>query len=369
MPSFKRRRTSFTLFTPGPVMMSDDILLAGAEPLPYFRTEAFSRTILNCESMLQSLLKAPEGYRTAFLTASGTAAMEAALGGFGDNDSLLVVNAGAFGERFAEICRFHRLPHEELKIAPGASWPSHELATSEPVSAVAVCHHETTTGTVYDLNALDAFSKSKNALLVVDAISSFLADPIDLSRHAIDALVLSSHKGLALPPGLSFVVLSPRMIRKLETQRARSYYLDLNRYLKDGARGQTPFTPAIGILRQLEKRLEALTKKGADAQVRRTALLAQDFRKKIRGLPLKPFSSNPSNALTALETSDGRSALWYVERLREDFGLYVCPNGGDLKDRVFRVGHLGNLTVRDNARLAAALKKLAAVKSNRRLAA
>lgn len=350
-------------------MMSDDVLRSGAEPLPYFRTDAFSQTVLNCEAMLLRLLKAPAGYRTVLLTASGTAAMEAALGGFGDHDSLLVVNAGAFGERFAEICRFHRLPHEELKIAPGAPLPSRGFEAPASVTAVAVCHHETTTGTVYDLNAWDAFCKANDALLVVDAISSFLADPIDMSRQSADALILSSHKGLALPPGLSFVVLSPRMIRKLETQRARSYYLDLKRYLKEGARGQTPFTPAIGVLRQLEKRLEALGQKGADAQVHRTALLARDFRKKIRGLPLDLFSSNPSNALTALEPRDGRSALWYVERLREDFGFYVCPNGGDLKDRVFRVGHLGNLSVRDNARLAAALKKLAALKSNRRLAA
>lgn len=350
-------------------MMPDDVLRSGAEPLPYFRTDAFSRAVLNCEARLLRLLKAPAGYRTVVLTASGTAAMEAALGGFGEGDSLVVLNAGAFGERFAEICRFHRLPHEELKVAPGSPMPTQGLKPASPVNAVVVCHHETTTGTVYDLDAWDAFCKANNALLVVDAISSFLADPIDLSSQCIDALILSSHKGLALPPGLSFVVLSPRMIRRIETGRARSYYLDLSRYLKDGVRGQTPFTPAIGVLRQLEKRLEALAKGGADAQVRRTALLASDFRKRIRGLPLDLFSSNPSNALTALVPRDGRSALWYVERLREDFGLYVCPNGGDLQDRVFRVGHLGDLTVRDNARLAAALKKLAALKSNRRLAA
>lgn len=349
-------------------MMPDDVLRSGAEPLPYFRTDAFSRTVLNCEAMLLRLLKAPAGSRTVLLTASGTAAMEAALGGFGDDDNLLVVNAGAFGERFAEICRFHRLPHEELRIAPGSP-PPQGLKPASSVNAVVACHHETTTGTVYDLDAWDAFCKANNALLIVDAISSFLADPIDLSRQSIDALILSSHKGLALPPGLSFVVLSPRMIRKIETGRARSYYLELNRCLKEGVRGQTPFTPAIGLVRQLEKRLEALIQEGADAQVRRTARLARDFRKKIRGLPLDLFSANPSNALTALEPRDGRSALWYVERLREDFGFYVCPNGGDLQDRVFRVGHLGNLTIRDNARLAAALKKLAASKSNRRLAA
>jgi aspartate aminotransferase-like enzyme len=349
-------------------MMSEDILRSGSDPLPYFRTEAFSRTLLDCEALLLRLLNAPVGHRVVFLTASGTAAMEAALSGFGADDAILVINAGAFGERFVELCRFHGLPHSELVVAPGGPL---SLDSKGPLTAVVACHHETTTGTLYNLAALDAFCRAKNALLVLDAISSFLADPIDLSRHSVDALIVSSQKGLALPPGLSMVVLSPRMIRKLEGRPARSYYLDLNRHLKDGARGQTPFTPAIGIVRQLEKRLQNLVKKGAAAQVERTALLAQDFRKKIRGLPFALFSSNPSNALTALEPSseNARSALWYVERLREDFGFYVCPNGGVLKDRVFRVGHLGDLTVRDNTLLVAALKKLAAIKSSRTLAA
>jgi len=370
MGSMKRSKTAFTLFTPGPVMMTEEVLLSLSKPLPYFRTEAFSKSVLTCENSLLRLLKAPSGYRVAFLTASGTGAMEAALGCFDRKDALTIVNTGSFGERFCEIAASLGLTYEEWRAAPGHPLTPLSSASRKTSAAVVACHHETTTGTVYDLDLLSGFAKSKNALLVIDAISSFLADPIDLSRHPIDALILSSHKGIGLPPGLSFVILSPRMIRKIQSNRPRSYYFDLGRALKDGLRGQTPFTPAIGLVLALEKRLTSLARKGAEHEIKKTRMLALDFRKRIQTLPLTLFSLNPSNALTALVPHDGRSAGWYVSRLQEDFSLFVCPNGGPLQDTVFRVGHLGHLSKRDNERLALALQRLAKqAKPNRRLAA
>ena len=115
----------------------------------------------------------------------------------------------------------------------------------------------------------------------------------------------------------------------------------------------------MSILRQLERRLAAVLEAGVAGQVAGVRALAQDFREKLRGLPFRIFSASPSNAVTALEPLGGVPPAHYVSRLAEEFGLFVCPNGGALRDRIFRVGHLGRLTPADNTRLVAALRALA----------
>jgi len=221
-----------------------------------------------------------------------------------------------------------------------------------------VNHHETSTGTLHDLGILSAHCRAHGMLLVVDAIGSFLADPLSMTEHGVDALLFSSQKALGLPPGLSFIILNGRAVARARGARPRSYYLDLRRYLEDGERGQTPFTPAVGIVRQLEGRLAAILELGAEQAVAAVARLAADFRRRIRGLPFRVFPDHPSNAVTALEPTGGIAPDTYVRRLREH-GCVVCPNGGELGRVIFRVGHLGALTTRDNARLAAALRSVA----------
>jgi aspartate aminotransferase-like enzyme len=131
-------------------------------------------------------------------------------------------------------------------------------------------------------------------------------------------------------------------------------------------RGQTPFTPAVGLVRQLERRLLSIMDEGVTRHVDSVNALAVDFRERIGGLPLRPFSESPSNAVTALEPTDGSSPAYYVSRLEEEFGLFVCPNGGNLRDRIFRVGHLGHLSRSDNLFLAAALREIACRPRGRR---
>ena len=180
-----------------------------------------------------------------------------------------------------------------------------------------------------------------------------------MARQGIDALLFSSQKALGLPPGRSFVILSERAAARARAARPRSYYLDFRRYLDDGARGQTPFTPAIGIVRQLEGRLRDILERGVDSVTDSIRALAEDFRGRLDGLPLRIFSESPSNAVTALEPLGGLAPEYFVRRLQEH-GCTVCPNGGPLGRRIFRVGHLGDLKPEDNAMLAAAMRAVVA---------
>ena len=135
-------------------------------------------------------------------------------------------------------------------------------------------------------------------------------------------------------------------------------YLNLKSALKNGERGQTPFTPAVGTLRQINARLKEIEAAGGvERETKKIAELAQDFRDKIKGLPLEIVSESMSNAVTPLHPLNV-SAYSIFMTLKDDYGIWVCPNGGELKDFIFRVGHIGALTKEDNTVLVNAFRDM-----------
>lgn len=135
-------------------------------------------------------------------------------------------------------------------------------------------------------------------------------------------------------------------------------YFDLKDALKDGERGQTPFTPAVGILLQINARLKEIEREGgSDAEIKKVAELASDFREKIQGLPFEIVSESMSNAVTPIHPTTA-SANDIFLTLKDEYGIWVCPNGGELRDKVFRVGHIGALTKEDNTTLVNAFEDM-----------
>jgi aspartate aminotransferase-like enzyme len=227
-----------------------------------------------------------------------------------------------------------------------------------PVQALLVNAHETSIGHLYDLAATAEFTAANSALHIVDAISIFGTDRIDVTKSNIDVLIISSNKGLALAPGMSMLLMSPLALTRM-VEMPRSYYLDVRAMLSDGLRGQTPFTPATGIFLQLDARLSALTKEGLDSACANAEAVAHHFREQIASLPLQAYSQHMPNAMTALQVVGGNlSAQTIVKLLNQDFGLVVAPNGGELADTVFRVSHMGNLKLHDVDLLISALKQI-----------
>ncbi len=348
-------------FTVGPVQSSEAVRAVGAENVPYFRTPEFSAVMLESEQLVKDFAKAEENARVVFITGSGTASMEAVIMNvFTKEDKVLVVNGGSFGQRFVELCEIHEIPHDVIKLEIGKALTQEILSaySGKGYTGFVVNIHETSTGVHYDPELISRFCKQENLFFVVDAISSFLADEFDMAALGVDVMITGSQKALACPPGVSLIVLSEKALERVEAHQVKSMYFDLKSALKNGERGQTPFTPAVGTLLQIHTRLcEIRDNGGVQAEQKKIAALAEDFRRRIQDLPLDICSESMSNAVTPLAVRNC-SAYDIFTVLKDEYQIWVCPNGGDLKEKIFRVGHIGHLTTEDNQKLSDALHEL-----------
>ena len=348
-------------FTVGPVMLDNAVRVVGGEQVPYFRTPEFSSIMIENEKLMKKFAKADDNARVVFITGSGTASMEAIIVNiFSKKDKLLVINGGSFGYRFVELCKIYDIPYEEIKLEPGKQLKKNQLEDykDKGFTGLLVNVHETSTGVHYDIEMISEFCKQNEIFLVVDAISSFLADDFDMKKLGVNVMITGSQKALACPPGVSIIVLSKEAIERIEHQTIKCMYLNLKLALKNGERGQTPFTPAVGTLLQINIRLKEIDGNGGvENETRKISELAHDFREKIKGLPIEIVSESMSNAVTPLHPLNV-SAYDVFTKLKDEYGIWICPNGGNLKDTIFRVGHIGALTKEDNTTLVNAFKDL-----------
>ncbi len=348
-------------FTVGPVQSDEEILKIGAEQVPYFRTPEFSQTMLENEALVKEFANASDNSRVVFITGSGTASMEASIiNTLSSTDKALVVKGGSFGARFEQLLTLHDIPHDTIELELGQSLTEEILSKYNPedYTAFLVNVHETSTGVHYDLSLIHEFCAKNDIFLIVDAISSFLADEVDMQKYGIDLMITGSQKALACPPGISLIVLSENALKRVEDTDPKCMYFDLKDALKNGERGQTPFTPAVSILLQINARLKSIKANGgANSEIERTHKLAEYFRSKITDYPFEMLSTSPSNAVTALVAKNNNAKQIFTE-LKDNYGIWICPNGGDLADKIFRVGHIGNLTEADYDKLLAAFADL-----------
>lgn len=350
-------------FTVGPVQSPDEVLAMGAEQVPYFRTAEFSKLMIENERLMLKFASAPEGSRVVFITGSGTASMEATIMNvLMTQDRALVVNGGSFGARFSRICAIHGVQHDDIKLSVGKQLRQADIdsvAVGKKYTALVVNMHETSTGVLYDMRLISDYCRKNNLLFIVDCISSFLCDEFNMAELGADVMITGSQKALACPPGVSVIVLSPRALERVAKNDPKCLYFDLRDALANQERGQTPFTPAVGTLLQINVRLREIDAAGGVAvEVKRANGLAEYFRSRIKDLPLEIVSESLSNAVTPLHPTNGMSAYDIFLKLKDEHGIWVCPNGGDMKERIFRVGHMGCLDKSDYDKLIVALKEV-----------
>ena len=348
------------LFTIGPVEMFEETLKIGGKKVPYFRNDEFSQVVFSASAGLKRLLYNENG-EIILLTCSGTGAMEATIMNcFTKEDKLIVINGGSFGNRFAEICKVHEIPYEEVKVEQGETLTKEmidEVIATDKFTGLLVNLDETSIGQLYDIEMISEVCRENDLVLVVDAISAFLADEVNMDKYGIDAVILSSQKALSLAPGLSIVALSEKMLKRVECIDSKSIYFDFKDYLKNGERGQTPFTPCVRVIIELDEIVKRFEEKGIENIIKETNELALYFRKRIKEIGLDYPSYPLSNAVTPVIFKDNNADKVYRE-LIDKYGFTVNPSGGDNATKMFRVAHVGKHSIEDTEELVCAIEDI-----------
>lgn len=334
-----------------------DVLAIGSEPVPYARTDQFAAMVIEIEGLMLPLLGCSDG-RLLSLTASGSAAMEAAVSNLVGADSrVLVIEGGTFGKRWVDMIQRYsngRIDVEHVPFGADLDYDRIERLVREgSYNMLFMQHHETSSGVKFDVSRIGPVCRVAGTLLVVDAISSFLADEFSMDDANIDVAILSSQKGLCLPPGLSFVVLGRETLRMTQLHRRGSYF-DFVDNLDSLARGHPLFTPAVQLYRQLHRRLLKVTEGGVQNFVNDVRAKAIAFRELLNADGRPQIVSSPSNCLTSFNLRGPTRVI--IDGLATA-GFYVMPSS---QPHQVRVAHLGTSTQDDHQMLFQAIRDLEA---------
>ena len=281
------------------------------------------------------------------LACSGTGAMEAAVvNTLSAGDTVVVVSAGKFGERWLELGRAYGVEIIELTAPYGETVPAERLAETlkahPGVQAVLVQHSETSTGVLHDVRAYAAVTRSTDAILVVDAVSSLGIADLAMDAWGVDVVVAGSQKGLMLPPGLGFCALSAKAWAKNTTSRLPKYYFDLAAERKTVVKNEAHFTPAVSIVIGLRTVLAMLEREGLANVLRRHDRLARATRAGVEALGLGLFCrATPSPAVTAVLAPPGVNSEQIVTAYSTAHNITIAGGQGEMKGKLFRLGHMG----------------------------
>ena len=334
------------LFTPGPTPVPPQVLAALGEPVLHHRAPDFREVYARVLARLQ------EVHRTSadvlLFTCSGTGAFESAIVNLcSPGERVLAVSAGYFGERWAAMARTFGCEVEELRYAwgetPRAEDLERKLAETGPVSLVFLVQSETSTGVVADIESLARVVKAAGALVVVDAVSSLGAVPLELDDWGLDVVIAGSQKALMAPPGLATAAVSPAAWEQVARATLPSFYFDWDRTRKAQEQLDSAFTPAVSLVVALDVALGLLFEDGLEAAFERHVRLGRACRAGITAMGLELFSPDEdrSAVVTAARMPEGLESSQLTLALRERHGVTIAGGQGELKNAIFRIGHIG----------------------------
>jgi serine---pyruvate transaminase len=348
------------LLTPGPTPVPPEVLAALAEPVVHHRGRDFREIYERCLARLR------EVYRTEhdvlLFTSSGTGAFESAVANLTTvGERALVVSAGSFGERWATMTSAYGADVIHLRMDWGETPEPEDLRpalAAGDVRVVYLVHSETSTGVVADVQALAAVAKEAGAIVVVDAVSSLGAVPLETDAWGIDVVVSGSQKALMCPPGLAFTSVSPAALDAASRSTSPRFVYDWERTRAAQAKLDAPFTPAVSLVRALDVALGMLLDEGLEAAFVRHARLGRACREGAKAMGLELFSPDEdrSAVVTAVRAPDGIDGTRIVAELRERFGITLANGQGELKGKIIRIGHIGWFDIFDITTALAALE-------------
>jgi aspartate aminotransferase-like enzyme len=345
------RRMEQNLRTPGPTPIPEAVRQAQAEQLIDHRGTEFAQMLAETSGGIADLIGTTG--EVLLLTGSGSGALEAAVvNALSPGDRVLVVNIGAFGDRFAKVATAFGADVEPLAFEWGAAADPDELrrrlAGADRFAAVLVTHNETSTGVANPLRDLAevVHSAPGDPLLIVDGISGLGALPFEMDAWGIDLVVSASQKAWMASPGIAIAALSRRAWAANETARMPRFYWDFAEAREWAAKGQTPWTPAISVLYGLRVGVQRLAAEGREHTWHRHAAIAAAVAAGMEalGLRLVAAPADRSATVTAAWLPDGLEWAPFNAAMRSR-GLVIAGGQGKWAGRILRFGHMGDVGI------------------------
>lgn len=341
----------YWLFNPGPVNTSDGVKRAAIQADLCHREVEYSELMANVRAgLLRAANVSANQYKTALIAGSGTSAMELGVRGLvRPGKSLLVIRNGVYGERIARIAELAGIACHTIDCAwherPMLDAIEQKLRAHDDIDAVALVHHETTTGLLNLVEAVGALAARHEKLFFVDSVSGFGGEELNLGAAHVDIMAGTANKCLHGLPGVSFVFVSSRAQERLSQIKLTSLYFDLANYLKTQDEGTIAFTPSVPATYALNQALIELEAEGGVAArialyKKRSAYLRTELQKLGLKLYLEPTLL--SNSITTLALPKGMSYQTLHDALKAN-GYVIYAGQGKLVSEIFRIANLGHV--------------------------
>jgi aspartate aminotransferase-like enzyme len=351
------------LRTPGPTPLPPEVREALARDMINHRGAEFATVLRECVDGLKWAFQTQ--HDMLILSASGTGGLESVVvNTLSPGEKALVVTVGYFGDRVVKIARAYGVDVAEL----GSEWGraadpqaiADRLAEDPGIDTVFVTHNETSTGVLNPLPEIaEAVRRVRpDALLCIDGISSVGSTPVLPEEWGCDVVVAGSQKGWMVPPGLTFVAVSPRAWQRVATSRLPRVYFDWPTQKQYQDKGSTPATPAVSLFFALQAALRLMRAEGLDNIFARHARLRTYTREGLADLDLR-LLVEPRNASPTVTTAwlpDGVDGKQLLRGVGERHNVDIPGGQGKLEGKILRIGHLGFVTERDIREALQALK-------------
>jgi aspartate aminotransferase-like enzyme len=316
-----------------------------AKPVIHHRTDEFSATFKQTAEGLKKVFNTKQD--VLMLAGSGTAAMEAAVvNTLNPGDSVLVIDAGKFGQRWRDICLTYGIKVATIELEWGLSVKPEQVAAfldaNPDTKAVLFQGSETSTTAYHPVKEIAKIvSKRENTLLIVDGITSIGVHETLFDEWGIDVAVTGSQKAFMLPPGLAFICLSEKAWRFAEKSTIPKYYLNLARERKSQVKDTTAYTPALTLVNGLKVVLDMFFEEGLENVYKRHAVNAEATREAVKALGFRLLAEVPSNAATGFYLPEGVDGGKFEKFMRENVGITYAGGQDHLKGKILRISHLG----------------------------
>jgi aspartate aminotransferase-like enzyme len=348
------------LFTAGPVACRPEVLQEMSKQMFSHRSKEYQALQKETVERMQKFLETKS--HVFLFPSSGSGAMEASIRNCVEKKVLCCI-CGEFGERYAKIAQANGKEVVRLEVELGKPITpellDEKLKQNPDVEAVTITHNETSVGLINPLRELAKVAKEREKLVLVDAVSSMGGTEIKFDAWGLDVCFTSSQKCFGLPPGLAIVAVSQLALERSAKMTNKGWYFDFKLFEADHLkRLSTPMTPAIPQILALRKELEIIEKEGG--KEKRFQLYLDRMRRieegvESLGLTLFPERGYESPTIACVNAPPGKTGDQIYEAMRLK-GFELARGYGRLREKTFRIGNMGYITMQDIDEMLSALR-------------